>query len=235
MRPSTADAVAAAVLSAVATFVYVAWHETGAPWAGTAAGHLLGIVGTLLMLWAGFGYSWRKRTPTPLAPAMRDEMVTHAIAGLAGPYFVLLHSGLAFNGLAGVLLLVTLLVVASGVVGRVVVRALPRGIIAPDAAVIAQLDDEMARVERQLAALARDEGPAAEERSQTRRALQAALSTLSHRQDRARAQWRLAPAGDVPRRLASVWWLLHVPASLVLWVLAAAHIAATLYYGTFSR
>ncbi|MDQ8154646.1 MAG: hypothetical protein P3B98_08285 [Gemmatimonadota bacterium] len=235
MRPSTADAVVAAVLSAVATFVYVAWHQTGAPWAGTAAGHLLGIVGTLLMLWAGFGYSWRKRTPGMLAPAMRDEMATHAIAGLAGPYFVLLHSGLAVRGLAGLLLLTTLLVVASGVVGRVVVGALPRGVLAPDANVIAQLDDEMAHIERQLADLARSEGPDDAGRAQTRRALQAALATLTHRQDRARTQWRSAPAALSPRRLASVWWLLHVPASLVLWVLAGAHIAATLYYGTFSR
>ena len=56
-----------------------------------------------------------------------------------------------------------------------------------------------------------------------------------HQQEILRTQWRQQGAGASGRRVLSVWWLLHVPLSLALWVLAAAHVAGTLYYATLSR
>jgi hypothetical protein len=39
----------------------------------------------------------------------------------------------------------------------------------------------------------------------------------------------------VTRRMLALWHLFHVPLGVTLFVLATLHIAAALYYGTFSR
>jgi hypothetical protein len=50
----------------------------------------------------------------------------HIFTGIVGPYLVLLHTSWKFNGLAGVLMLLTGITVLSGFVGRYIYTALPR-------------------------------------------------------------------------------------------------------------
>src|SRR5574338_130732 len=50
----------------------------------------------------------------------------HIFTGLVGPYMVLLHPGWQFKGLAGVLSLLTVLIVISGFIGRYIYTAVPR-------------------------------------------------------------------------------------------------------------
>lgn len=83
-------------------------------------GHGLGVLGILLMLFAETGYSWRKRTRRSGPGPVRLWLRLHVYAGLVGPFLVVLHSALRFRGLAGVVTLLMLVVVGSGLVGRFV-------------------------------------------------------------------------------------------------------------------
>jgi cytochrome b561 len=46
--------------------------------------------------------------------------------GLVGPFMVLLHSSWKFNGLAGVSMLLTVIIVISGFIGRYIFTRIPR-------------------------------------------------------------------------------------------------------------
>jgi cytochrome b561 len=50
----------------------------------------------------------------------------HIVTGLVGPYMVLLHTTMRFSGLAGLAMLLTVVVVVSGAVGRYLYTATPR-------------------------------------------------------------------------------------------------------------
>lgn len=50
------------------------------------------------------------------------------LAGLVGPYMVLLHSSWKFNGLAGIVMLMAGIVVISGFIGRYIYTAIPRNV-----------------------------------------------------------------------------------------------------------
>jgi hypothetical protein len=52
----------------------------------------------------------------------------HIFTGVFGPFLVLLHSSWKFNGLAGLVLLMTVLIVFSGFVGRYIYNAIPRSV-----------------------------------------------------------------------------------------------------------
>lgn len=147
------------------------------PWPdpGGMPGHASGIAGGLLMLWAAFGYSWRKNPAHRAEDSGRTWLWSHVVAGLAGPALVLLHGGFTARGLAGITTLLMLVVVASGVAGRWVYTALPRA--------------------------SRSGGA----------------------------------SGGGPRRALSVWWLLHVPLSMAMLLLALVHTMAELYYHTPAR
>lgn len=148
---------------------------------GGALGHASGIAGMLLMLWAAFGYSWRKNPAHRARGSARVWMRSHVAAGLAGPTLVLLHGGLAFRGLAGMTTILMLVVVASGAVGRWLYTALPRGADLPDGA------------------------PA-----------------------------RLH-SGARARSVLAAWWVLHVPVSMAMLLLALIHTLAAMYYRTPAR
>ncbi len=231
MRPSTASILVGVVAAVLGTLALVAWRVHGLPWASTPFGHGMGVLGTLLMLWAGFGYAWRKRHLALGASSMRDAMTMHMVAGLAGPYLVILHSGFDFRGLAGVLTLLTMLVVASGIVGRLVFGVVPRAIVVADPVKAAMLEAEMAQIERRLAELSRQPSPAPEEVA----SLRDAMVALQHREELMRSRWRQEGGGVAWRRVMSLWWPLHIPGSVALWVVALAHVVGTLYYATFSR
>lgn len=111
------------VTIAVATALYVVVARDGLPAASGLVGHGIGIVGFLLMLVAEVAYTWRKRPERSGPGPLRVWMQGHVYAGIVGPYFVLLHTAFEFRGLAGVLALVMLVVVVSGILGRFVYTA----------------------------------------------------------------------------------------------------------------
>ena len=117
---------AAAVV--VVTVVYlIAYRQAGAfPAAYGFVGHGIGILGFVLMLMTELLYSIRKL----MADSSWGSMVTwlrfHIVTGLVGPYMVLLHTSMKFRGMAGLVMLLTVVVVVSGVVGRYLYTAVPR-------------------------------------------------------------------------------------------------------------
>ena len=71
-------------------------------------------------------YSLRKRAMRPTRGSMRAWLRFHIFTGIVGSYLVILHSAWSFNGLAGVLTLMTAVVVISGFIGRYIYTAMPR-------------------------------------------------------------------------------------------------------------
>lgn len=239
----------------LSTVAYVAWRAGSARWASALPGHAMGIVGMALMVWAGFAYTWRKRRVAPGDSSMGGAMLGHIVAGLVGPYLVILHSGFAFHGVAGFLTLLMVLVVASGVMGRAVFTAVPRQIGLADPVRAALLEAEEARLEAAMADLSRAQARAVAGAGEgagagagegggdgmpasldaQRDALRAELVSVRHEQEHLRGEWRVRGASARWRRVLSVWWFLHVPVSMALWVLALAHAGGALYYATLAR
>ena len=89
-------------------------------------GHSLGILGFVLMVMTELLYSLRKRQRGARWGRMAGWLQFHIFTGLVGPYLVLLHSSWKFNGLAGVVLALTAVIVLSGFIGRYIYTAVPR-------------------------------------------------------------------------------------------------------------
>jgi len=98
----------------------------GIPAAREFFGHSIGILGFILMLMTETLYSLRKRSRRARWGRMSEWLNFHIFTGLVGPYLVLLHSSWKFNGLAGIVLLLTVVIVASGFIGRYIYTAVPR-------------------------------------------------------------------------------------------------------------
>jgi hypothetical protein len=114
----------------VLSSVYIAYEILAEPRGGHPFGHVLGIIGTVLMVMTELLYSMRKRTRLlNWAGPVRHWLSFHIFTGIVGPFMVLMHTGLAFRGLAGVSMLLTVLVVGSGFVGRYLYTALPRTLL----------------------------------------------------------------------------------------------------------
>ncbi len=96
------------------------------PAAGGFYGHLIGVLGFLLMLMTETLYSLRKRNRLARWGRMATWLQFHIFTGIVGPFMVLLHSSWKFNGLAGVTLLLTALIVFSGFIGRYIYTRIPR-------------------------------------------------------------------------------------------------------------
>jgi hypothetical protein len=104
--------------------VYVSTQEI--PPAYDLFGHVIGIIGFLMMLMTETLYSIRKRSRTVRWGKMSTWLQTHIFMGLVGPYMVLLHSSWKFLGLAGVTMLLTIIIVVSGFIGRYIFTRIPR-------------------------------------------------------------------------------------------------------------
>ena len=98
------------------------------PGASDFFGHSLGVLGFLLMLATETLYSWRKRSRLARWGRMSAWLQFHIFTGLVGPYMVLLHSSWKFNGLAGIVMLLTVVIVVSGFIGRYIYTAVPRSL-----------------------------------------------------------------------------------------------------------
>jgi hypothetical protein len=98
------------------------------PAAGSLFGHLIGIVGFLLMLMTETLYSYRKRSRKGRWGNLQSWLQFHIFTGLVGPYMVLLHTSWKFNGLAGATTLLTVIIVISGFIGRYIYTRIPRSL-----------------------------------------------------------------------------------------------------------
>jgi len=129
-----------AVLGVTAVYAYLFWGD--APRSSSPLGHWMGVIGMTLMLATETLYSLRKRARRVHRGRLRDWLSVHIFMGIFGPYLVLLHTAGAFNGLAGVAMLMTVLVVVSGFIGRYIYTLIPRSAdgaeVPSDAAVAAR-------------------------------------------------------------------------------------------------
>jgi hypothetical protein len=112
----------------VITVVYgaVIFSAREIPAAGELFGHVLGIAGFFLMLMTEILYSIRKRVRGAGWGRMSFWLQFHIFTGLVGPYMVLLHTSWKFNGLAGAVTLLTVIIVFSGIIGRYIFTRIPR-------------------------------------------------------------------------------------------------------------
>lgn len=90
--------------------------------------HMVGIVGTALMLFTEFAYMARKRIRWLKVGRLRVWLSIHIVTGIVGPAMVIFHSTFKYHGLALLATVLTLLVVLSGFVGRYLYTAIPRNV-----------------------------------------------------------------------------------------------------------
>jgi hypothetical protein len=143
-----------AMILITAGYLAVVSRLEEAPAASGLWGHGLGIAGFLLMLMTETLYSLRKRSRRARWGRTSSWLRFHIFTGLVGPYMVLLHTAWRFQGLAGLVTLMTAVVVLSGFVGRYIYTAVPRtaeGIEVQAADLEAEIGAAQAELERALA------------------------------------------------------------------------------------
>lgn len=248
-----------AIAAITGGYVWVA--QRGIPAPGGLLGHSLGIAGFLLMLGAETLYTLRKRWSF-FRGRMTLWLQTHIFMGMVGSYLALLHTAGKFHGLAGVLAGVTLAIVISGFVGRFIYTAVPRTLDGAEVSA-ADLLNQCYEAEEQLGTLGfslTDElldAPPVHGGAllvmgrwffkwRYRRRVRGMMSKLPLRlrvstaKIRRLLEARYALQIEVEsliamRRMLAVWHVFHVPLGIVLFTLAAVHIASALYYSTWSR
>jgi hypothetical protein len=195
------------------------------PAASGFLGHILGILGFALMLMTETLYSLRKRALRRPWGTMRSWLQFHIFTGLVGAYLVFLHSAWSFEGLAGVLTLMTGVVVGSGFIGRYIYTAVPRtadGVVVEAQELQAQLELARETYARQAASAQAELGADARRRDRLA-------------QSRLRELERQLGALRWARRLLATWHTIHIPLGMVLFVMAFVHAGAALYYATLLR
>jgi hypothetical protein len=105
-----------AVLAVSAIYAYLYWGS--APKSGSPVGHWMGLIGMALMLATETLYSLRKRAKRVHFGRLHDWLSVHIFMGIFGPW--------SFSGLAGAAMLMTVLVVISGFIGRFIYIRIPR-------------------------------------------------------------------------------------------------------------
>lgn len=116
----------ALMLAITAIYAAVTAALNAAPRSSTLFGHGIGVLGFILMLMTETLYSLRKRSRLARWGRPAAWLRFHIVTGLVGPYMVLLHSAWKYNGLAAAAMLMTVIVVVSGVVGRYIYTRVPR-------------------------------------------------------------------------------------------------------------
>jgi hypothetical protein len=258
------ELVLAALFMVGITAVYLAVTlSLGVPAASGLFGHSLGVLGFLLMVATETLYSLRKRARRRPWGRMSHWLKFHIFTGIVGPYMVFLHTSFKFQGLAGVTLLLTGIVVASGFFGRYIYTAVPR---TPEGAMVERLELDR-RLETAEAALRRALPPTAARRPRVETGLAGGTIALL---GRAFSEWgdswrlwnrrrRLDAAGRAAqarmdaliqhrdrierqirlyaaaRRLMALWHTFHVPLGLTMFSVAIMHIGAAIYFATLLR
>lgn len=116
----------AAIVAITAIYLAAVRSLQGVPAASSLFGHTIGVIGFVLMLMTETLYSLRKRSRRARWGRPASWLRFHIFTGLVGAYMVLLHSSFKFNGLAGIVMLMTVVVVISGFIGRYIYTAVPR-------------------------------------------------------------------------------------------------------------
>ena len=219
----------AIIISALITVLYlfVVLQLKAIPAARGLFGHLIGVLGFLLMLMTEILYSLRKRSLVARWGRLSSWLEFHIFTGIVGPYLVLVHTSWKFNGLAGVLMLMTIIVVASGFIGRYIYTAIPR---TADGAEIesAELKRMIADLEAKIYAGQAVQG----ENQATSQVNVKRLNRLIRRRQILRSQMdSLATA----RRLLSLWHTVHIPIGMLVFTTACFHIIAAIYFATLIR
>jgi hypothetical protein len=115
------------VIAAVTALYVVAYlNATTFPDASGLVGHGIGVLGFVLMLMTATLYSLRKLRSDARWGSTAAWLRFHMVTGLVGPYMVLLHTAMKFSGLAGLAMLLTVVVVVSGLIGRYIYTTVPR-------------------------------------------------------------------------------------------------------------
>lgn len=163
------------------SIVYVAYELLATPSGGQPFGHWLGILGTTLMVATEILYSVRKRTNLfgNWGP-VRYWLSVHIFTGIVGPFMVLMHSAFMFQGLAGLTMFLTVLVVGSGFLGRYFYTAIPRSLAGAEAS-STDLALEIRQVQTSIAGLV----------DQRSAAVQALVAADAGRQRVMRGDWAL--------------------------------------------
>ena len=216
-----------ALLAVVAiTVLYGAYvNAVAVPAASGLLGHSLGIVGFVLMLMTETLYSLRKRAMHRPRGSMQAWLRFHIFTGIVGPYLVILHSAWSFNGLAGALTAMTIVVVGSGFIGRYIYTAVPR---TADGVMVEAQDLRMQIDALRLGAAERTAASAAATSRGVRGEEKATAGRL-HDLERQLAALRWA------RRTLATWHAIHIPLGMALFVMAFVHIGAAVYYATLLR
>lgn len=115
-----------AIIAISLIYLFMAITFGAIPGASDFFGHSIGILGFILMLMAETLYTLRKRSRSARWGRMSTWLQFHIFTGLVGPYMVLLHTSWKFNGLAGMVMLLTIIIVASGFLGRYIYTSVPR-------------------------------------------------------------------------------------------------------------
>jgi len=183
-------------------------------------GHMIGVLGFILMLLTELLYSLRKRSRTARWGKMSDWLEFHIFTGLVGPFMVLLHSSWKFNGLAGAVMLMTLVIVVSGFVGRYIYTAVPRTVdgVEVEKSVLEQtmqgMNTEVNRLE--------GDGLTGEVNKER-------LKKLKKQREKLQRQMRSLVR---MRRMLAIWHTIHIPIGMALFTAAFIHIGAAIYYAT---
>jgi hypothetical protein len=201
------------LISILYGFVTVVWKRI--PPASDFFGHMIGVLGFVLMLMTETLYSLRKRSRSARWGRMSDWLSFHIFTGIVGPYMVLLHTSWRFNGLAGAVTLMTVIIVVSGFIGRFIYTSIPRSVDG--------FEVEYEEVEREIAAI-----------QTTLQSLEnPQISRINNLHKQQNALRRQAASLATARRMLALWHTVHIPIGMALFVAAFVHIFAALYYATF--
>jgi hypothetical protein len=211
-------------------YAFVVLQLRAIPVARGLFGHSIGVLGFILMMMTETFYSLRKRSMLARWGRLSSWLEAHIIMGIVGPYMVLLHTSWKFNGLAGVLMLMTIIVVASGFLGRYIYTSIPR---TADGAEMENADIErlIADLEVEINAIhiAKSDD---DTRPVNNQANEKNLKRLIRRRRILQTQMTsLATA----RRMMSLWHTIHIPLGMVVFTTAFFHIIAAIYYATLIR
>jgi hypothetical protein len=206
-----------AILCITAIYLGMVNYLGKIPAASGLFGHLIGIVGFVLMLMTEILYTLRKRSRLARWGRMSSWLEFHIFTGIVGPYMVLLHSSWKFNGLAGITLLLTMLIVISGFIGRYIFTSIPRTADGIEVEAV-QLEKQLERLEAEIRGRSESRKRDIERLVDEQRKLQRQVRNLAN-----------------TRRLMSLWHTIHVPIGLALFTAAFIHSVAAFYYATLLR
>ena len=172
-------------------------------------------------------YSLRKRSFVARWGRLSSWLEFHIFTGIVGPYLVLLHTSWNFNGLAGVLMLITVIVVASGFIGRYIYTAIPR---TADGAEIesSEIKQTITDLEEKISSMQAAQG-------KNKAASKVSIKQLNRLIRRRRLLRSQMDSLATARRLLSLWHIVHIPIGMLVFTTACFHIVAAIYYATLIR